>query len=385
MPSSKILSLVNIRSLPSDLQKLLDESITILKGAEEKDFQALEKQGITKIKNLIQIENFEKVEQVINSMTLEKLVTTARIIASTIQSKGEILGKKVIIAGLDAAGKTTIIKTILNPINYKPGDEKPTQGVETNQLELFGFDVNLWDLGGQSLYRSEYLGKGSERHFGFTNLFVFVIDVQAPKRFEEAIDYLKRIIEIYKHLEEEPYCLILIHKSDPDFNQNDIKKRTDEITQKIKKFLVGFPVSFHNTSVHNRTALFLAFSKGIREISMVKEILIGILNTFQRKIKSNYLGLYNKTGICMAETGDIGEFLKNFTINIILGEELNIFPAEASKLILALKDGAFCIIERIEMAKERLYLVCKGRENPDALIHPPLFGEMEPWIINFLD
>ncbi len=384
MSSSKILSLITLSKLPSDLQKLLDEPISVLKGAEDADIQALEKQGLKKIKDLVEIKDLEKIQQAMDPLMVEKLVTSAKIIGNFAEAKGEVLGKKVVIAGLDAAGKTTIIKTILDPLNYNPADAKPTPGVENSQMNLFGFDLSLWDLGGQSIYRSEYLGKKSERHFGFTSLFIYVVDIQDPKRFKEAYEYLSRIIEIYKHLEDEPYCLILAHKSDPDFSEKDIKKRTEEVQKEVKKLLVGFHHSVHNTTVRDRSSLFTAFSKGIREISMVKQILAGILKTFEGKIKAKYLGLYDKTGICLAESDAVDDLLKNFTINTILGEELNIFPTDAIKLILALKNKTYCIIERIELGKDRFYLAWRGGENPDALMGPPIFEEMEPWIINFL-
>ncbi|MHA1276196.1 MAG: ADP-ribosylation factor-like protein [Candidatus Helarchaeota archaeon] len=385
MVSSKLLSLINRSSLPSDLSKLLDEPIIILKGAEAEDLQALENQGLKKIKDLVQIDNIDKYQQYVTPLLLEKLVTSAKIIDNLVKTKESTSGKKVVVAGLDAAGKTTIIQTILRPLKYNPANAKPTPGIENSQINLFGFDVNLWDLGGQSVYRSEYLGNNSTRHFGFTNLFIYVIDVQAPKRFNESFNYLSRILEIYKHLGDEPYCLILIHKSDPDYNPKDIRKRTEEISAELKKLLVGFHHSIYNTTVLDHGALFAAFSKGIREISMVKDILSGILKAFQEKMNVKYLGLYDRTGICLAETAIVDELLKDFTINTILGEELNLFPAEAIKLILALKNKTFCTIERIERGKDRFYLAWHGGENLDTLIGPPLFEEMQPWIINFLN
>ncbi len=384
MSNAKLLGLINLKTLPSDLSKLLDESINILKGAEDKDFEAFEKAGIKKIKDLVKLEDLGIIKG-LDSLIIEKLVTSAKIIQNLALQK-KSTGRKVVVAGLDAAGKTTIIKTILDPFKYRPGDEKPTHGVDNKQYDLFGFNVNLWDLGGQSLYRNEYLSeKQSTRHFGFTNLFVFVIDVQAQKRFQEAFDYLKRIIEIYKHLEEAPFCLILIHKSDPDYNKKDIEKNTNTIIGEAKKLLVGFPVAFHNTSMFDKGSIFRGFSKGIREISMVKEVLTGILSAFRGNLSANYIGLYNKTGICIAETETIDEFLKTFTINVILSEELNIFPDEASKLILALKKSGFCIVERLELGKERFYLAWRSENNPENVTCTPLIEDMQPWIINFLE
>ena len=41
MSSTKLLGLVNLKTLPKDLPKLLDEPVNILKGAETEDFQAV--------------------------------------------------------------------------------------------------------------------------------------------------------------------------------------------------------------------------------------------------------------------------------------------------------------------------------------------------------
>ena len=48
MSSTKLLGLVNLKTLPKDLPKLLDEPVSILKGAEEHS-QVLEKQGLKKV------------------------------------------------------------------------------------------------------------------------------------------------------------------------------------------------------------------------------------------------------------------------------------------------------------------------------------------------
>ena len=66
MTDQKIMSLVNVSTIPKEVQKLLDEPITIIKGAEAKDFQALNQFGINKVKDLIQIK--------ISSMIIQLLI-----------------------------------------------------------------------------------------------------------------------------------------------------------------------------------------------------------------------------------------------------------------------------------------------------------------------
>jgi ADP-ribosylation factor-like protein 2 len=58
---------------------------------------------------------------------------------------------RVLILGLDNAGKTTILKRI----NGENIDEiSPTLGFNIKTLEYNGFKLNMWDIGGQSSIRS---------------------------------------------------------------------------------------------------------------------------------------------------------------------------------------------------------------------------------------
>ena len=138
------------------------------------------------------------------------------------------------------------------------------------------------------------------------------------------------------------------------------------------------------TSIFDFNSVFSAFSDGLRELSPVNTILKNIIMNFKKKVKAKYISFFNETGICLAEDGEEQkEIVKNFAFNTILGEELNIFPDEATKLILALKNKTYCILERIiTKDKEKFFLAYISPEDPD-ISKEPLIVEMKPWIDNF--
>ncbi len=57
---------------------------------------------------------------------------------------------RLLVLGLDNAGKTTILKT-LSAEDIK--NIMPTQGFNIKSLEREGFKLNVWDIGGQKAIR----------------------------------------------------------------------------------------------------------------------------------------------------------------------------------------------------------------------------------------
>ena len=381
--SSKITSLLNVKKVPQDLQKVLELDITSLKGCDDETAKVLNQNNITKIGDLIKIESPDKLLKSVESITLEKLTTAARII-NDIATGAKTTDKKIVIAGVDNAGKTSIIQTLINPQEAKEAkSQKPTKGVEYENIDLFGYNLSIWDLGGQDIYRKKYLSEPKE-HFGYTSLFVFVIDVSDSKRRVASLEYLKNIMEIFKYLEEAPVSVVLLHKSDL-MKPKEITKNKTELTKEIQKIFGDIRFFTHVTSIFNFNTIFSAFSEGLREISPVNTIIKNILVNFESKVNAKYISFYNETGICIAEDGeDERELAKNFAFNTILGEELNIFPDQALKLILALKNKKYCTLERIVTKdKEKFFLTYVSPDNPEFVSKEPLILEMKPWLENF--
>mmetsp|Transcript_2605 Transcript_2605/g.3750 ORF Transcript_2605/g.3750 Transcript_2605/m.3750 type:complete len:179 (+) Transcript_2605:51-587(+) len=84
---------------------------------------------------------------------------------------------RLLVLGLDNAGKTTILKSLCNE-NAK--NTQPTQGFHVKTVQANGFNLNVWDIGGQKSIRAYW-----KNYFQHTDGLVWVIDSADKNRLEE--------------------------------------------------------------------------------------------------------------------------------------------------------------------------------------------------------
>mmetsp|Transcript_44096 Transcript_44096/g.61281 ORF Transcript_44096/g.61281 Transcript_44096/m.61281 type:complete len:183 (-) Transcript_44096:176-724(-) len=94
---------------------------------------------------------------------------------------------RILVLGLDNAGKTTILKTL--------SDEDitqimPTKGFNIKNLAHDGFKLTVWDVGGHKTLRPYWAN-----YYQGTDALVFVIDSADQKRIAESGSELSRILE----------------------------------------------------------------------------------------------------------------------------------------------------------------------------------------------
>eukprot|EP01130_Rhizamoeba_saxonica_P016457 TRINITY_DN760_c0_g1_i2.p1 TRINITY_DN760_c0_g1~~TRINITY_DN760_c0_g1_i2.p1 ORF type:complete len:122 (-),score=22.59 TRINITY_DN760_c0_g1_i2:270-635(-) len=96
---------------------------------------------------------------------------------------------RILIIGLDNAGKTTIVKRFSNQdINTV----SPTLGFQIQTLQYQGFQLNFWDIGGQSSLRAYW-----RNYYEETDGLIWVVDSADQLR----LDICKE--ELHKLLSEE--------------------------------------------------------------------------------------------------------------------------------------------------------------------------------------
>ncbi|MHA2429833.1 MAG: ADP-ribosylation factor-like protein, partial [Promethearchaeota archaeon] len=193
---SKLETLDDIKQLPIHSYKFIDKTISelltevlevsnieeISKVNRDDLFEAVRKKHIGD-----QLEINKKIETLKETYPdLEKNLIKAITISSiviNVKNQEEIFEKiaqKVIIIGLDDAGKTAILSKyggklgITELANLKPTKGVHRQFIKTDDSEL---DVFVWDMGGQKIYRNKYV-KNPEHYFLQIDLLIYVIDVQ---------------------------------------------------------------------------------------------------------------------------------------------------------------------------------------------------------------
>jgi len=144
--------------------------------------------------------------------------------------------KKIIIMGMENAGKSTIVK-YLKISNYEipenPPDMNPTNKVERTVLA----DKNLiiWDFGGQEVYRNEYLEK-PESYFHSVSYFYYVIDVQDYYRLFSSAMYFMAIYNVISKYSLDARIVLLFHKWDPEFDPKK-KNLKEKFLEKVQPYL----------------------------------------------------------------------------------------------------------------------------------------------------
>ncbi len=208
--------------------------------------------------------------------TLKKTVTISSLIASVtkeegIEVKGVTSSQKVLVAGLDDAGKTATLSKFGGRLGISDTiATHPTRGVVRMKFGSSNLNLFIWDLGGQEEYRQRYLSN-PEQYFIQLDLLLYVIDVQNPERFDESLEYLDKILNSITMLEEKPYVLIFIHKFDPDIKsdpkiQLNVELLKDNLNELIKNKEYDFDTEIYLTSIYSMISREPQFAKYIKNL-----------------------------------------------------------------------------------------------------------------------
>ncbi|MHA1293467.1 MAG: ADP-ribosylation factor-like protein [Promethearchaeota archaeon] len=227
-----------------------------------------------------QLKNFE--EQNIDIHDLESRIQKAITISSILnqlREKSLKLDKriqKVIVAGLDKAGKTAILTTFGDKLGIEDiAKLKPTKKVDRHKIETKDLSLYIWDFGGQTKYRHDYL-RNPGTYFIDVNLLLYVIDCQDYARFEESFTYFKEILDALIMLEEKPYILIFVHKFDPDLrNDANILLNIEFIKENLKEILLDkkFDYEIYLTSIYTVLSREPKFAKFLKKMVNEKDLI----------------------------------------------------------------------------------------------------------------
>ena len=84
---------------------------------------------------------------------------------------------RILLLGLDNAGKTTILKSLCNE---DPTETSPTRGFNVKTIQADSFKFNVWDIGGQKAIRQYW-----DNYYDNTDAIVWVVDSADGPRLEE--------------------------------------------------------------------------------------------------------------------------------------------------------------------------------------------------------
>ena len=168
---------------------------------------------------------------------------------------------KVIVMGLENAGKTTIVDVLTQKIRYNqltPPDMSPTKNIERSIISER--NVVVWDFGGQEVYRNEYLAD-PETYLRSISFAYYVVDIQDYYRLFNSIMYFMTVLPIIVRNSPDAEISILFNKTDPNFDPN--KKNLKKIfLDKVESFIQGHkkPIEIYDTTIFDLTSIKNAFN-----------------------------------------------------------------------------------------------------------------------------
>ena len=255
---------------------------------------------------------------------------------------------KLVIAGLDNAGKTSALIALRQKYNFyeRVKNLKPTIKIDYSSFKfLKTFRINLWDMGGQKKFRKIYVN--NPIYFEDTDYIYYLIDIQDEIKFEESVEYLHELLDIYRTLGYSNELIICFNKFDPQFkNSVDFLDRASMIKNLIISQNKDIKFEFYNTSYYDISSISQAFSHSLNSLLNLDDIDNG-LNKLVNQLNCRYAILYTDSGIVISdhyiETMDIREFEEK--IGHKISEDLEFFQR--------LKDENVNIDDRIAFSMDK--------------------------------
>lgn len=164
---------------------------------------------------------------------------------------------KILVMGLDNSGKSSIVNSLKGIKNLSAFSSlKPTRGRDVQNFEALGSNYVIWDFGGQRAFRDAYFQETDSILKG-TSKIIYAIDLQDVNRYDEALEYMRRVINSIEKQQNLDFSIFL-HKFDPDLVFNE-ELNEEVINNLIKKVKVITPPKF-NYTLH-KTSIYAIFEK----------------------------------------------------------------------------------------------------------------------------
>lgn len=145
--------------------------------------------------------------------------------------------KKVLMLGLDNAGKTTILYLLhLRVVEGSSPSTVPTVGFNVETIKIGNVGITVWDIGGQHKIRSLW-----EFYIEGLSGMVYVIDIQDSERWGSAVSELERMLSNGGRPSRYP-VLVIANKIDK-IPESDIEEVNKKLYEKLdpKTLFAGRP------------------------------------------------------------------------------------------------------------------------------------------------
>ncbi len=215
----------------------------------------------------------------------------------------EQIPAKVVVAGLDNAGKTSLLIALDKKFEYEENVKKlpPTYGIQRTQFTFLNRDIIRWDFGGQEQYRNVYLSQ-MDRNLYEISLLFYVIDIQDQSRFPAAMEYFEKIIQFFHEKNINVPVIVILNKYDPQLKEDlKINHHIMNIKEMVTQILGQHVPAFYTTSIFDIDSVMQAFSQPLSRMFPRLEMIQAIFQDFTKAHPCLAMLLMDKNGITLAD------------------------------------------------------------------------------------
>lgn len=272
---------------------------------------------------------------------------------------------KVIVSGLDNAGKTSILTALNKKYNFQKDvvSLTPTIRVEYQATEFLKNRIVFWDMGGQEKYRKLYQEK-QELYFSDTDLLIYIIDIQDAQRIETSLTYLDVILKYFKKHKMDVPLIISFHKFDPELSGNEgMIEEIESLREHLLKKYPSFKILFQQTSIYDIISIIQLISYGLSVFDEKFFTLSELLEKYLSQFESESLILFDKNGIILSEyykniiEPDVYvELIESIKEHLFLLKRMQEESYETDYALSSIGDELISYLHRIELENESLFV-----------------------------
>ena len=272
---------------------------------------------------------------------------------------------KIIIGGLDYAGKTSILTALDKKFDFRKfiAELKPTIKVEYKKTSFLGLTVYTWDMGGQSKYRDLYQ-KNKDVYFADTNLLIYIIDIQDVERFETSLDYLDAVLTYFKENDMDVPLIVSFHKFDPGLRGNEVSNnRINELRETIFERYPTFKILFQQTSIFDIISIIQLISYALSVFDDKFFDLSHLLETYLVKFNCSSLIVFDENGIIISEfyADEIGPdsyivLLESIKEHLYLLKRMQEEKYQSDYNFTSIENSLLSYLHKIEIGGEPFYI-----------------------------
>lgn len=272
---------------------------------------------------------------------------------------------KIIIAGLDNAGKSSILTALDKKYDFHKDilSLAPTIRVEYQATEFLKKKIIFWDMGGQEKYRRMYQQK-QDVYFADTDLLIYIIDIQDQERFNASLEYLDMILHHFIKNKIDLPLIVSFHKYDPELRGDEsINQTMEDIRELILRKYPTFKILFQQTSIYDIISIIQLISYGFSVFDESFFDLSDLLEEYIGKFDCKSLIVFDKNGIIVSEfyNSEIEpeiyiELLESIKEHLFLLKRMQEESYETDFTFSSIGDSLLSYLHRIKLKEESIFI-----------------------------